>query len=107
MKIGIRTPNIKKSFKARTTGKINRKVKNSINPLYGKNGMGYLNNPEEAIYNKVYNKTSKSITKSFIPKKGDGFIIGTFKICFLPVMFTGWIFYYYIKLLIYLFDKRK
>lgn len=54
MKIGVRTPSLKKSFKARTTGRINRTLKKSINPLYGKKGMGYIKNPERAIYNKVY-----------------------------------------------------
>lgn len=56
MKIGVRTPSFKKSFKARTTGRINRTLKKSVNPLYGKKGMGYIKNPEKAIYNKVYHK---------------------------------------------------
>lgn len=58
MKIGIRTPSLKKSFKARTTGRINRTLKKSVNPLYGKKGMGYIRNPEKAIYNKVYHKVT-------------------------------------------------
>lgn len=58
MKIGVRTPSFKKSFKARTTGKINRALKRSVNPLYGKKGMGYIKNPEKAIYNKIYHKTT-------------------------------------------------
>lgn len=58
MKIGVRTPSLKKSFKARTTGKINRTLKKSVNPLYGKKGMGYIKNPERAIYNKVYHKVT-------------------------------------------------
>lgn len=58
MKIGVRTPSLKKSFKARTTGRINRTLKKSINPLYGKKGMGYIKNPEKAIYNKVYHKVT-------------------------------------------------
>ena len=36
MKFGFRTPNIKKSIKARTTGKVKRAVKKSINPTSGK-----------------------------------------------------------------------
>ena len=54
MKIGVRTPSLKKSFKARTTGRLNRTLKKSVNPLYGKKGMGYIKNPEKAIYNKFY-----------------------------------------------------
>lgn len=60
MKIGIRTPSLKKSFKARTTGRAKRAVKRSINPAYGKKGMGWINNPSKAAYNKVYNKTTVS-----------------------------------------------
>lgn len=56
MKIGVRTPSLKKSFKARTTGRLNRTLKKSVNPLYGKKGMGYIKNPEKAIYNKAYHK---------------------------------------------------
>lgn len=58
MKVGPRKPSIKKSVKARTSGKIKRQVKKSVNPLYGKKGMGYVNNPKKAVYNKVYNKTT-------------------------------------------------
>ena len=60
MKYGYRTPNVKKSVSARTTGKIKRGVKKATNPLYGKEGMGYVNDPQRAIYNKVYNQTTKS-----------------------------------------------
>ena len=58
MKIGIRKPSIKKSISARTTGKVKRKLKRVVNPLYGKKGMGYINDPKKAVYNKVYNKTT-------------------------------------------------
>lgn len=61
MKFGIRTPSIKKSLKARTTGKAKRAVKKAIIPGYGKKGMGWINNPKKAAYNKVYNKTSIGI----------------------------------------------
>lgn len=58
MKIGVRTPSLKKSFKARTTGRLNRTLKKSANPLYGKKGMEYIKNPEKSIYNKVYHKVT-------------------------------------------------
>lgn len=61
MKIGIRKPSLKKSIKARTTGRIKREIKKSVNPLYGKKGMGLITNPKKAVYNKVYNKTTVSI----------------------------------------------
>lgn len=58
MKFGFRKPSIKSSIKARTTGKIKRSVKRAVNPLYGKKGMGFINDPEKAVYNKIYNKTT-------------------------------------------------
>ena len=58
MKIGVRTPSLKKSLKARTTGRLKRQMKKAVNPLYGKKGMGLINNPKKAIYNKVYNKVT-------------------------------------------------
>ncbi|WP_225425359.1 hypothetical protein [Apilactobacillus timberlakei] len=61
MRFGYRKPSWKKSFKARTTGKWKRQMKRSINPYYGKKGAGWVNNPRKAMYNKVYNKTSRSI----------------------------------------------
>ena len=61
MKFGMRKPNLKKSFKARTTGKAKRMLKKAINPLYGKKGMGIIKNPKKAIYNKIYNKTTFGI----------------------------------------------
>lgn len=62
MKIGIRKPSIKKSLKARTTGKLKRTLKSSVNPLYGKKGMGLINNPKKSIYNRVYNRTTVGIS---------------------------------------------
>ena len=55
MKIGFRTPSLKKSFKARTTSKYKRKLKSAIDSTYGKKG----------VYNKIYNKTTKSIFDIF------------------------------------------
>lgn len=61
MKIGMRKPSIKKSVSARTTGKMKRAVKKSINPTYGKKGMGMINDPKKSIYNKVYDKSTFDI----------------------------------------------
>ena len=69
MKYGMRTPNINKRISARTTGKITRTMNKAVNPLYGKKGMGFINDPSRAVYNKVYNKTTTSI---------DNIIDGTF-----------------------------
>jgi len=58
MKFGIRTPSLRRSIRARTTGALTRSVKRAINPLYGRRGMGWVRNPRKALYNKVYHKTS-------------------------------------------------
>lgn len=65
MKFGLRTPSLKKSFRARTTGRAKRVVKKALIPGYGKKGMGWLKNPKKVAYNKVYQKTSFSIWDLF------------------------------------------
>lgn len=65
MKFGMRTPSLKKSLKARTTGKAKRALKKAIIPGYGKKGMGWVTNPKKAAYNKIYNKTTFSIFDLF------------------------------------------
>ena len=65
MKFGFRTPSLSKSISARTTGQLKRMVKKAIIPGYGQKGMGWLKDPEKAAYNKIYNKTSKSIWDLF------------------------------------------
>lgn len=60
--MGIRKPSIKKSIKARTTGKIKRQVKSAIDPTYGKKGVGMIKDPKKAVYNKVYNKTTVGLS---------------------------------------------
>lgn len=63
MKFGYRKPSIKKSIKARTTGKIKRKVKKAINPMYGQKGMGFVKNPQKSIKDSIYHKTTYDITE--------------------------------------------
>lgn len=65
MKIGFITPSLKKSLKARTTSKYKRQLKSAIDPTYGKKGIGWFKNPKKALYNKIYNKTTKSIFDIF------------------------------------------
>lgn len=65
MKLGARKPSLKRSIKARTTGKAKRAVKKALIPGYGKKGTGWLKNPKKAAYNKVYKKTSFSLKDLF------------------------------------------
>jgi hypothetical protein len=65
VKIGLRKPSLKRSIKARTTGRLKRKVKRAVNPFYGKKGVGWVRNPKRAAYNKVYRKTTFGIGDLF------------------------------------------
>lgn len=61
MKFGFRTPSFKKSFAARTSWK------RMLMPRMPR-GYGFLRNPKKALYNKIYNRTTVSITKAFTTK---------------------------------------
>lgn len=65
MKFGLRTPSLKKSLKARTTGRAKKAVKKALIPGYGKKGTGWVKNPKKAAYNKAYKKTSFSLWELF------------------------------------------
>ncbi len=65
MKFGMRKPSLKKSIKAKTTGKAKRALKKAVIPGYGKKGTGWLKDPKKAAYNKVYKKTTFSIFDLF------------------------------------------
>lgn len=58
----FRKPNIKKSIKAKTTGKLKREAKKAVNPLYGKKGAGFVKDPKRAIKNKVYHATTIGVS---------------------------------------------
>lgn len=68
MKVGFRKINYKrraknllmKNLTGTTPANVKRKVKSSINPIYGTKLSGSLK-PKKKIYNKVYNKTSVSL----------------------------------------------
>lgn len=65
MKFGMRKPSLKKSFKARTTGKAKRKLKKAVIPGYGKKGIGFVKNPKRAVKNKIYKKTTFGLSDIF------------------------------------------
>jgi hypothetical protein len=56
MKFGFRIPSLKKRIAARTS--VKRIVRHNLG-LKAPRGMGWLTNPKKALYNKVYNKTSR------------------------------------------------
>lgn len=58
MKYGFRTPSLRRSISARTTGRAKRAIKRAIIPGYGRKGMGLLTNPRKSIYNRIYRRTT-------------------------------------------------
>jgi hypothetical protein len=60
MKIGFRTPSFNKSIAARTS--LKRIIRHRIG-LKAPKGFGWFTNPEKALYNRIYNRTSFSIFK--------------------------------------------
>lgn len=99
MKLGFRTPNLKSRVKARTTGKVKRKMKRSVNPLHGKKGMGLLRNPKKSIYNRIYRRTTISADKA------GGLFTGILNLLILPftliVKLTWLVLYFPLKLIFY------
>lgn len=65
MKFGLRTPSLKKMIKGRSSGRVKRAMKKSINPIYAKKGIGLITNPKKAVYNKIYKKTSFTLFDIF------------------------------------------
>lgn len=65
MKFGMRKPSIKRSIKAKTTGKAKRAVKSAVSPTYGKKGVGAVKDPKKAVYNKAYKKSTFSVWDLF------------------------------------------
>ena len=65
MKFGVRTPSLKKSISARTTGRAKRSIKRALVHGYGKKGRGWITNPRKAAYNKIYRKTTVSFWDLF------------------------------------------
>ena len=62
MKFGMRKPSIKKSIAARTS--VKRYIRHSLG-VKAPRGWGWITNPKKALYNKVYRKTSFSISDIF------------------------------------------
>ena len=58
MKFGMRKPSLKRSLKARTTGKLKRSAKRAVVPGSGKKGMVWLKNPHKASYTAIYHRTT-------------------------------------------------
>lgn len=56
VRFGFRVPSIRKRISARTS--LKRYVRNSLG-LKAPRGWGWLTNPRKAVYNRVYNRTTR------------------------------------------------
>lgn len=56
MKFGLRIPSLKKRIAARTS--VKRFVRHNLG-LKAPRGWGWLTNPKRALYNRIYNRTTK------------------------------------------------
>lgn len=63
MKFGFRIPNLNKRIAARTS--VKRIVRHNLG-FKAPRGMGWITNPKKALYNKMYNKTSRGCLVSVL-----------------------------------------
>lgn len=66
-KIGLRSPSVKRSVTSRTTGRLTRTAKRSLNPLYGKKGVGFITNPEKSVKNSIYHTYTAGVSDLYRP----------------------------------------
>jgi hypothetical protein len=63
MKFGFRIPSLTKRIAARTS--VKRVIRHNLG-IKAPRGMGWLTDPKKALYNKVYNKTSRGCLVSLV-----------------------------------------
>jgi hypothetical protein len=63
MKFGFRVPSISKRIAARTS--VKRIIRHNLG-FKAPRGMGWITNPKKALYNRVYNKTSRGCLVSLL-----------------------------------------
>ena len=63
MKFGFRIPSLTKRIAARTS--VKRVIRHNLG-FKAPRGMGWITDPKKALYNKVYNKTSRGCMVSLV-----------------------------------------
>ena len=63
MKFGFRIPNLNKRIAARTS--VKRVIRHNLG-FKATRGMGWITNPQRAMYNKIYNKTRRGCLVSVL-----------------------------------------
>lgn len=72
MKFGFRIPSLKKRIAARTS--VKRFVRHNLG-LKAPRGWGWLTNPMRALYNRIYNRTTRGCLVLFLVLCGAAFCI--------------------------------
>jgi hypothetical protein len=63
MKFGFHIPSIKKRIAARTS--VKRVIRHNLG-LKAPKGLGWITDPKKALYNRVYNKTSRGCLSNIL-----------------------------------------
>ena len=80
MKFGFRIPSITKRIAARTS--VKRIIRHNLG-FKAPRGMGWITDPKKALYNKVYNKTSRGclVSVMFLLSMPFALVYVVWKIC--------------------------
>ena len=80
MKFGFRIPSITKRIAARTS--VKRIIRHNLG-FKAPRGMGWITDPKKAMYNKVYNKTSRGclVSVMFLLSMPFALVYVVWKIC--------------------------
>ena len=80
MKFGFRIPSITKRIAARTS--VKRIIRHNLG-FKAPRGMGWITDPKKAMYNKVYNKTSRGclVSVAFLLSMPFALVYVVWKIC--------------------------
>lgn len=79
MKFGLRIPSLKKRIAARTS--VKRFVRHNLG-LKAPRGWGWLTNPKRALYNRIYNRTTRGCLVLVMGVGGAFFVLPTIYLIF-------------------------
>lgn len=80
MKFGLRIPSLKKRIAARTS--VRRLLRHSLD-LKAPRGLGWLTNPKRALYNRIYNRTTRGCLVMLLGTVGAGLFTPLFCLVFI------------------------
>lgn len=63
VEFGVRRPDPLGFLRARTTGRVKRKVKRAVIPGYGRSGTGWVRDPGRAAYGSVHRRSTIGVSE--------------------------------------------